>query len=158
MKGIYKIFIALVILFAVATKVSAAVSYEPFEEIQMENLGVTLAMVAPVAAIGVFNPDQLKIPLERFNELKAKHGRLYVVNVSIDEDERYQFIVCRPTRNLLSALANYKDDMDKANELIIKNMVLDGDLEALDDGVVYAKLMEQVATIMSQGTAFLQKA
>ena len=152
MKRIIKFIAGVVLLFVgIATMNSV-------KETNLKDVGVALAMAAPVAGVGAVNPKHLRIPMERFNELKAKHGRLYVVNISIEEDEHYQFIVCRPSRSLLSAIASYQDNMEKANDLIIKNMVLDGDLDALDDGLVYAKLMEQVASIMSQGTAFLQKA
>ena len=105
-----------------------------------------------------FNLENLKISVTEFEQLKAKYGKLYVVNINIDTDENYQFIIRRPTRQLLSAIAVNKDDLDKANDLIIKNMIVSGDTDSLDDGIVYARLMKEVRAIMEQGSAFLGKA
>lgn len=121
------------------------------------DVGVLVASI-PIAVIGSFNVENLKIPIELFKELQARYKKLYVIDILIDKDETYQFIVCRPKRDLLSALAKYKDNIDKANELIIKNMVVGGDIEALDDGIVYARLMKDIAKIIEQGQSFLSKA
>lgn len=136
-----------------------AVVYAHDKDVASETIGAVLA-VAPIAAVAVgkFNVDNLKIPQAEFDKLKAKYGRLYVIDINIDEDESYQFIVIRPTRQLLSALAKYKDDIDKANDMIIKNMVVGGDMEGLDDGIVYASLMKDIARIIDQGKSFLSKA
>lgn len=157
MKLIYKLIFGLLLLFC-SLSIHAMVIDDANKN--FEDLSAVLA-VAPVAAVGAvsaFNPEKLKISREDFEQLKARYRKLYVIDINIDDDEHYQYIVIRPSRDLLSAIASYKDDMDKANELIIKNMVVAGDTDALEDGVVYAKLMENVANIISQGTSFLSKA
>lgn len=153
MKPILKIMFLAISLIICGIAVAGYVSTETVE------LGVLVA-AAPMAAvaIGNFNADNLKIPLAEFEQLKARHGKLYVIDIQIDEDEKYQYIVCRPTRNLLSAIAKYKDDLDKANDLILKNMVVAGDMDALEDGIVFARLMKDTAKIIEQGTSFLSKA
>lgn len=160
MKPIFKIMFLTISLIICGIAVAGYFSPEVIaHRVEMSDFGA-LIVAAPiaVASIGTFNADNLKIPLAEFEQLKAKHGKLYVIDIQIDEDEKYQYIVCRPTRNLLSAIAKYKDDLDKANDLILKNMVVAGDMEALEDGIVFARLMKDTAKIIQQGTSFLFKA
>lgn len=122
------------------------------------NMDMLIAAPLAAVAIGTLNVENLKIPIAEFEQLKTKYGKLYVIDIKLDEDEIYQFVVRRPTRDLLSALAKHKDDIDKANDLIIKNMVVAGDKNALDDGLVYARLMKETSKIIEQGSSFLSKA
>lgn len=115
-----------------------------------------LMMAAP--GLVAFDMTKLKMPQSEFDELKAKYKRLFVLGVDLDEDEKYQFIVRRPSRQVIDAMAHNKDDISKANDILIKNMVVGGDMEALDDGVVYANLLKQLAGIVKQGQSFLAKA
>lgn len=138
--------------------VMAGINPETFAPTIHNDLGILAAAPLAAAAIGKLNIENLKIPIAEFEQLKAKYGKLYVIDIKMDEDEIYQFIVRRPTRDLLSALAKNKDDIDKANELIIKNMVVAGDISTLDDGLVYGKLMQETAKLMKQGVGFLSKA
>jgi hypothetical protein len=94
-----------------------------------------------------------------FKDLQAKFGKLYVIDVSIDTDEYYQFLLRRPTRQHLEIIESYKGDVTKINDFIIKNLVVAGnETNALDDGVVFAQLNAQAAKIIQQGQAFLGKA
>lgn len=100
---------------------------------------------------------KLKIPEAEFRELKAKYGKLYVVDIQVDEDEAYQFIVRRPTRVLIEAVADTKD-ITKTNDMIIKGMVVGGDRDALEDGLVYSALMSKLGEVMQSASGFLSKA
>ena len=94
-----------------------------------------------------------------FKDLQAKFGKLYVIDVIIDTDESYQFLLRRPTRQHLEIIESYKGDVTKTNDFIIKNLVVAGnETNALDDGVVFAQFNTQVATIIQQAEAFLGKA
>lgn len=153
MKNFFKI---MLLALSVAFFGMAFMSSPDFFSSSGDEIAAALA-VAPLA-FAAFSPDNLKISMPEFEQLKARYGKLYVVDVNIDEDEKYQFYVCRPTRDLLSAIASNKDDLNKANNMILKNMVVGGDMDALDDGVVYAALMANIAKIIKQGTSFLSKA
>lgn len=156
MKPILKYLVPIIALVLSVISVGTALAADNHSSTE-EVVAIALA-AAPVAAMASFNLDNLKIPMEQYQELKAKYRHLYVIDINIDEHESYQFIVRRPSRDLLSAIASNANDITKANELILKNMVLAGDIDALDDGVVYAALMEHIAEIMKQGTSFLSKA
>lgn len=121
-------------------------------------MSLIAAAVPAGVIIGNFDLKKLKIPQEEYRTLKAKHKRLYVINISIEEGEDYQFIVCRPSRSLLSAVTAAGDDTDKINDLVIKNMVLAGDLDAIDDGLVYSGLMRETGKLMKMAKGFLMKA
>ncbi|WP_165025637.1 hypothetical protein [Dysgonomonas sp. ZJ279] len=113
---------------------------------------VAALAVAPLTVVG------LKIPQEKFDELKAKYRHLYIVNVIIDENESYQFIIRRPNKEIISAVSANKNDITKSNDILIKNMVVGGDLDCLDDGIVYSRLMGELGKIMKQGSSDFTKA
>lgn len=121
--------------------------------------GAVAAFAAAGAVTGIAQADlaKLKMPEAQFRELKAKFGKLYIIDVALDDDESYQFVVRRPTRMLMEAVSDTKD-IAKMNEMIVKNMVVGGDLEALDDGLVYAELMNKLGGIMKSASGFLSKA
>lgn len=115
--------------------------------------------IAPIAAIEAFNIKDLKVMSpDRFEELQVKYGKLYVLDVVIDESESYQFILRRPDRKTLEAIEANKNDTAKVNDMIIKNLLVSENEKALDDGIVYAQFMAQSAKIIRQGSAFLSKA
>jgi hypothetical protein len=117
----------------------------------------TIAMAA--VGIPVFDFENLTvITRQEFDNLQAKFGKLYVVDVEIDEGESYQFILKRPTRQFLELIDNSKNDTSKVNELIIKNLVVAGDKSQLDDGLVFSQFNLQAAKIINQGKGFFAKA
>lgn len=152
--NIFKIVFALVALICVAVGVLGANSGADAPNVQTAGMG----MLAGLPLVAAFNPDNLKIPKADFEALQAKHGKLYVLDVIIDESEKYQFVVCRPSRDTISAIAANKDNLTKANDIIIKNMVVGGDLDALDDGIVFARVLKELGGIVKQGQSFLTKA
>ena len=64
---------------------------------------------------------------EEHAELKTKYGkRLKYVTVQVDEDERYDYLIVRPSKNILLAMAKKKDDLEEANDILIRNCVAAG--------------------------------
>lgn len=149
------------------TQLSETISYQSllsFDTTSLQN-GTFLSnldpimCIAPIAAIGAFNMDNLKvITQDRFVELQAKYGKLYVLDVVIDETESYQFVLRRPDRTTLEAIEANRTDTAKVNDMIIKNLLVSDNAQTLDDGIVYAQFMAQSAKIIRQGSAFLSKA
>lgn len=120
----------------------------------------TPVLAAGALAIPAYQLENLKCVTQPiFKDLQAKFGKLYVIDVSIDADENYQFLLRRPTRQHLEIIESYKGDVTKINDFIIKNLVVAGnETNALDDGVIFAQLNTQAAQIIQQGQAFLGKA
>ena len=92
-------------------------------------------------------------------ELKARYGkRLRHVTVQIDEDERYDYLVARPTKDVILAMASHRDDLNVANELLINTCVVAGDKEALEDAAVYTAVLTAVGELIQGQAAFISKA
>lgn len=101
------------------------------------------------------------IPISEFDELEAKYRKLYIIDISIDADERYQFIARRPTKDLIDALAASKDNINDATELLIKNMLVvhsKYNPDELNDGVVYQHVLRALTSISKQGKQLFTKA
>jgi hypothetical protein len=124
----------------------------------MEAGSPVLAMTA--LAVPVYDLGNLKcVTKEAFAGLQAKFGKLYVIDVHIDADESYQFLLRRPARQHLEIIESYRGDVTKTNDFIIKNLVVAGNEgNALDDGVVFAQFNAETAKIVQQGRGFLGKA
>lgn len=92
----------------------------------------------------------------------AKHGekKLYHIHVEVDEDEVYDYLACRPSKSVMSAVASYgkKEEYDMANDVLVKNCILAGDNSALEDFCVYAKVLENLNSITQKANAFFSKA
>ena len=92
-------------------------------------------------------------------ELKLKYGkRLRHVSVVIDEDERYDYLIARPNKNIILAMASHREDLDKANDLLINNCVVAGDKEALEDSSVYTTVLLAISEMIKGQAAFIAKA
>ena len=92
-------------------------------------------------------------------DLKAKYGkRLKMVTITIADDESYEFAVVRPSRHVIMAMASKKDDLEAANEILIKNCVQGGDMEALEDAAVYTKMIETLGEMIAGAQAFIKNA
>lgn len=96
---------------------------------------------------------------EMHSELKTKYGkRLKHVTVQVDEDERYDYLIIRPNKNILLAMAKKKDDLEEANDILIRNCVAAGDMEALEDSAVYTSVLTAIGQLIAGQAAFISKA
>jgi len=64
-----------------------------------------------------------------------------------------KFVVCKPTRNVLSAIIDYgkKEDVENVNKLLIANCVLGGDMEYLSekgDTQIYLSMIEVLGKLL----------
>ena len=92
-------------------------------------------------------------------DLKAKYGkRLKMVTIALSDEEKYEFSVVRPSRHVIMAMASKKDDLEAANEILIKNCVQGGDMEALEDAAVYTKMIETLGEMITGAQAFIKNA
>lgn len=96
---------------------------------------------------------------EQHAELKVKYGkRLRHVTVQVDEDERYDYLIVRPNKDLILAMTSHKDDISAANELLINSCVKAGNMEALEDSAVYTTVLSAISELISGQAAFISKA
>ncbi|MFS2572860.1 hypothetical protein AAH134_20680 [Bacteroides thetaiotaomicron] len=115
---------------------------KPYEELTTEEK----------ALIVDFTPEEHK-------EMKEKYGRrLKHVTVQVDEDERYDYLIVRPGKNVLLAMAKKKEDLEEANDILIRNCVAAGNMEALEDSAVYTSVLTAIGELIAGQAAFISKA
>lgn len=76
-----------------------------------------------------------------------------------DEEPAY-FIIRKPSKSLVSLVNSkeYKGNDDKINDAIIKNCVLAGDMELLEnDASIYTGVLDILANLLSASKAELKK-
>lgn len=96
---------------------------------------------------------------EDHGKLKTAFGkRLKHVTVQVDTDERYDYLIVRPTKDTLLAVAKKKDDLEAANDILIKNCVKAGNMEAMEDSTVYTSVLTAIGQLIAGQAAFISKA
>jgi hypothetical protein len=162
-QGIFsKIVFCLIMAIGICSFGSACVETIMFDPPDWTGATATGVPVLAMGALTIPSYDMSKLCATTqtvFKDLQAKYGKLYVIDVSIDTDENYQFLLRRPTRQHLEIIESYKGDITKVNDFVIKNLVVAGnETGALDDGVVFAQLNVEASKIIQQGQSFLGKA
>lgn len=101
----------------------------------------------------------IDISPEQIRDWKARYGAnsLSEATVSTDEGE-YRFVLRKPGRNVLEAIASTKENVEAANKLLIGNCVLGGDTYVFEqDGSVYLSVLEEVSKLMGKAKASVKK-
>jgi len=77
----------------------------------------------------------------------------------IVESEEYHFLVRRPDKAIIQLLTSCeKKEMDKFFEIAKNNLIVGGDIDSLDDGVVYLGFIGEVREMISPAQSFLLNA
>jgi hypothetical protein len=110
---------------------------------------------------------------QMIQDTKVKFGRIQLLTVVVtpeDKDadenviapaEQYQFIVKRPDRGLIKMLLPLAADtsqLDDFADKAVKNLIIGGDLDALEDGLVYMGVVTQLKDLIQPAAAFLSNA
>ena len=104
---------------------------------------------------------------EQIEAYKAKYpnviGEVTLVPSKFDEseeDDPCYFLVKKPSKALLTMLGSkeYKDDSEKANNALISNCVLAGDMEMLEnDSSVFTGLIDKLINLSNVTKVQLKK-
>ena len=90
-------------------------------------------------------------------------GRRLLKEVTVTTDDDYQFVylVKRPSRNVLKAIAEKKkgENVDTNSiEKLMLGLVLEGDMETLEnDGAVYGELLKQIGGLVKSARSDIKK-
>ena len=100
---------------------------------------------------------------EDYIQAVAKHGekRIYHLHIEVDEEEKYDYLLVRPSKQVMSAVAKYGVDKyyDRANNFLIKNCTLAGDMQAMeDDAMIFTEVLKTLTTFSNQAHTFFSKA
>lgn len=79
---------------------------------------------------------------------------------TIETGEQYQFIAKRPDRGLIKMLLPIAEakQIDEFADKAVKNLIVGGDMTALDDGLVYMGVVAQLKEIIQPAQSFLANA
>ena len=113
-----------------------------------------------------------KITEPEISALKAKYKHISIATVVVipeqkDEkgkivqtEESYQFAIRRPDRGHISMLMPLaeKKEIGEFADIAVKNLVVGGDLDALEDGLVYMGVVAQLKEVIMPYQSFLAKA
>lgn len=85
------------------------------------------------------------------------------ISISVDDgDYEFHYLVKKPSRAVLEAVASEEAKKDRANLSTIQKLmigcVLEGDKEALEhDGALYSQLIKQIGELVTQSRGNLKK-
>lgn len=114
-------------------------------------------------------PKLSEIDDQMIEAWKEKYGRVSITKIPLDEDdidgEAATFYVRKPDRFVINASAKSakQDNFDKANDILIKNCVLGGDVQYLDlncetgDEDIYYSLTDELALMLQKRKAQTKK-
>ncbi len=114
--------------------------------------------------------ENCTISKEDLSALKNKYGKIQILTVVIEEPQRdengsvtsagevYYFVVRRPTQKMMRMLNSLVKDDDKFIASAIQNLIVGGDMDALDDGLVYLGIASQLQGVLKPYASFLTKA
>ena len=78
--------------------------------------------------------------------------------MKIKAGKPYEELIVRPKKNILLAMAKKKDDLEEANDILIRNCVAAGNMEALEDSTVYTSVLTAIGQLIAGQAAFISKA
>jgi hypothetical protein len=125
------------------------------------------ALVASAAIISA------SITPEMINDAKLKYLHVQLLTIRVTSEtldasgavvtpaEQYQFIVRRPDRSLIKMLLPLAGDtsqLDVFADSAVKNLIVGGDMAALDDGLVFMGVVSQLKDLIQPASAFLETA
>jgi hypothetical protein len=125
--------------------------------------GASFAMAAGVAAVAIGEKE--------IAEAKAKYGPVKLLTVvvepptfdgdgkMVDKGEKHEFLVRRPDKNDIKIMTHLgkNDNIDEFIDYAQKNLIVGGDVGALEDGIVYTGFMTQVKEMIQPAASFLKK-
>jgi len=86
-------------------------------------------------------------------------GTTFTEKGEASEEPAY-FLVKKPNKHLLSLVTSkeYQENPDKANEALVKNCVLEGDMEWLEgDASIYMGLITELSSLLKSSRVALKK-
>ena len=94
--------------------------------------------------------------------LKAKHGnKLSELRITTSEEKEIVFVLKKPTRAVIEAIADTKNDpkgkISKSSNIMLQNCVVAGPMEELEDGEVYATVLEAVGKLFTKASSEIKK-
>ena len=97
--------------------------------------------------------------MKKYTEADIEGYKAKYPNVVASEEPAY-FLVKKPNKHLLSLVTSkeYQENPDKANEALVKNCVLEGDMEWMEnDASIYMGLITELSKLLQSSKVALKK-
>ena len=95
---------------------------------------------------------------ETIQDLKEKHGRIFKLTAETKQGKKVSALVRAPDRKTLSAAMKLgKDDPMKFNEIILKNIWLEGDEELRTDQELVMGVYQQLGEVIKVADVQLEE-
>lgn len=157
----------LVLVAGVTASIVSSVDITPAIDYMANNSREVISMAAIPAGIITSS-----ITPEIIQDLKVKYKHVKLVTVVVEpekkdkegkvitEAEQYQFVVRRPDRSHIKMLLPLAKDrkIDEFADKAIKNLVVGGDMDALEDGIVYMGVVSKLEKMIAPAATFLANA
>lgn len=157
----------LVLVAGVTASIVSSVDITPAIDYMANNSREVISMGAIPAGIITSS-----ITPEIIQDLKVKYKHVKLVTVVVEpeekdkdgkvitEAEQYQFVVRRPDRSHIKMLLPLAKDrkIDEFADKAIKNLVVGGDMDALEDGIVYMGVVSKLEKMIAPAATFLANA
>ncbi|MCZ2393416.1 MAG: hypothetical protein LC105_06150 [Chitinophagales bacterium] len=120
----------------------------------MENKPQTFREITPdqirdwKAKFGEYALEEIAIPLNQYGDEEITEEDIVFA----------RFVVCTPNRNVILAATKHSANIEKANQILIENCVLGGDMQTIEQyGAVYTKIIEWAEKRISTYVNFRSK-
>lgn len=125
---------------------------------EIENIEVTAEQVNPPTVIRPFTDEQIEAHAAKCGGRR----NLREIPVTTDSDEQFVYLVKKPSRALMQALAEEGAKGDKKNITTIQKLmlgcVLEGDKDAYEhDGAIYTKLLKGIGGLVNTAKEEVKK-
>ncbi|MCT4590512.1 MAG: hypothetical protein N4A71_21980 [Carboxylicivirga sp.] len=152
----------------IITVVVEAPVYDIDQLTQQDKANMRILGIDPdiVSNEGLSLDKRLK-PLENLTQFKDDNTKIeaaksltHLNGTVLEDGEQYQFVVKRPDRGLIKMLLPLAQSgkLDDFADKAVKNLVVDGDMDELDDGLVFMGVVTKLKAMIAPAKTFLSKA
>lgn len=123
-----------------------------------QNIEETAKQVIPPTIIRPFSDTEIEAHAAKCGGRR----NLREIPITTDDNEQFVYLVKKPSRSVMQALAEEENKGDNKNVTTIQKLmlgcVLEGDKEAYDyDGAIYSQLLKAVGSLVKTATSDVKK-
>ncbi|GIZ09983.1 hypothetical protein [Flavobacterium sp. UMI-01] len=124
----------------------------------IENMEVQAEQVIPPTVIRPYSDTEIEAHAAKCGGKR----NLREIPITTDNNEQFVYLVKKPTRNVMQALAEEENKGEKKNVTTIQKLmlgcVLEGDKDAYEyDGAIYSQLLKSIGSLVKTAQSDIKK-
>lgn len=124
----------------------------------IENIEVEAEQVIPPTVIRPFTEEQIEAHAAKCGGRR----NLREIPITTDSNEQFVYLVKKPSRAVMQALAEEEQKGDKKNVTTVQKLmlgcVLEGDKDAYEyDGAIYSQLLKSIGSLVKTAQSDIKK-